>query len=218
MTLITAHAGCDGTPPGSYENLRAARDGHADCIELDLRYYDGRVLLSHDPVDPARLSSYVTLEQALDLLESTALRFNCDLKEEAVFLPALRCFEARRLTSRLDFTGFCPLRQADTGYRVFLNLEHMPAIQEGQSPSAEQLRAAADWFEETRTAIPALCGMNADYTALHAEQLAYLHGRGIPVMCWTVDAHADVEALLRTDVYAITTNEVRFAAHARASL
>lgn len=220
MTLITAHAGCDGTKPGSIDNLRTALAKQAHSIELDLRWFGGNVLLSHDPIEVSRLQSYTTLEEALELLAGSTLRFNCDLKEANAFLPALACFAARGLVDRLDITGSYPLQQhgAEGAYRVFLNLEHIPGVPAEGKISDDVLHKAAEWFMRAHEQYPVLVGLNVDYSVLRTEQFAFLRSKRIPVMCWTVDEHSALETLLREDIYAITTNEVAFAVAAQKEL
>lgn len=205
MTLITAHAGCDGTEPGSLQNLDAAVQHGADCVELDLRYYEGRVLLSHDPIERARLAGYVTLEEALSRLAESGVRINCDLKEEEAFPHVVHAFAKHGLTDRLDLTGCVPLRREtkESGYRVYVNLEHIPA---------EGLREKTAWFLKAREQDAAYAGVNIEYGLLDADTLALFHALAIPLMCWTVDDRREIDRLLDAGVYAITTNDVRYAA------
>ena len=47
-TIITAHSGCEKTPPNSREHILAAIATGAEYIEIDVRYDGEQLYLSHD--------------------------------------------------------------------------------------------------------------------------------------------------------------------------
>lgn len=217
MTRITAHSGCEGTKPGSMEGIRAALASGADTIELDLRWYGGEVLLSHDPIRAERQAEYVRLPEVLAQMAGTAARFNCDLKEEAAFAPTLACFRAFGMEDRMEFTGMYPLAQpdADACYQVYLNVENIPGVTESVPLGQEAAAQIAAWFEQTRAARHTLAGLNIEIVQLTEESLAVFRAHAIALSCWTVDAPEDLAFCLHAGVANITTNEVRAAFAAR---
>ena len=66
LTVITAHSGCEGTPPNSREHILAAIASGAEMLEVDIRERDGLLYLSHDEgEDPA---ACVSFDELLDLI------------------------------------------------------------------------------------------------------------------------------------------------------
>lgn len=220
MTRITAHSGCEGTKPGSMEGIRAAVASGADTMELDLRWYGGEVLLSHDPIRAERQTEYVKLQDVLAQMAGTTVRFNCDLKEEAAFAPALACFRAFEMEDRMEFTGMYPLAQpdADACYQVHLNVENIPGVTESVPLRASAAAQIAVWFEQARTVRHTLAGLNIEIVQLTEESLAVFRAHDIALSCWTVDAPEDLAFCLRAGVANITTNEVRAAFAARQAM
>ena len=217
MTKITAHAGCEGTPPGSREGIETAIRLGADVVELDLRLWDGVVWLSHDMLDTGRLHTYLTLEQALGLFCGCNAEINCDLKEPEVLPYALETIRKMDLGSRIIFTGeFDPdLEQGKGQYRYFQNAELLCSI----GPEGKLSRADAEQMVEHYRdhAADIFGGYNISYDMLTPETLRLLSGAGIPLSCWTVDEQDAICTLLRMGIAYLTTNHVRYAVEQRAA-
>lgn len=217
MTKITAHAGCEGTLPGSREGIETAIRLGADVVELDLRLLEGVVWLSHDMLDASRLHTYLTLEQALGLFDGCHAEINCDLKEPEVLPYALETIRKMDLESRVIFTGeFEPDREPGQGkYRYFQNAELLC----GTGPGEKLSRADAERMVEhyRNRGADVFGGYNVSYDMLTPETLRLLSGAGIPLSCWTVDERDAIRALLRMGVAYLTTNHVRYAVEQRAA-
>lgn len=214
MTRITAHAGCDGTRPGSLEGLYAAIEAGADALELDLRLYAGEVLLSHDPICAERLSEYVRLETVLTdrRIREARVRFNCDLKERKVFPAVLRLFREKGMEELLEFTGMYPIEADDwdARYRVYQNVEDLPGFQGGGVLSAEQTLDAIAWFQKMRTFRHCLAGLNIEVAQLCEENLGLFRENGIALTCWGANDAEQLGLCFTAEaVENITTDAVR---------
>lgn len=218
MTKITAHAGCEGTVPGSREGIETAIRLGADVVEIDLRLLDGVIWVSHDLPDISKLHTYLTLEQALQLLCGSNVEINCDLKEAAVFPHALKIIRQMNLESRIIFTGeFQPNFQcAGDRYRYFQNAEHLFDMTPEQKLSRENVEQLMTYYQRNATGV--FGGYNISYKMLTPETLQMLSGTGIPLSCWTVDEGNVISALLREDIAYLTTNQVRNAVQQRSAL
>ena len=106
LTVITAHSGCEGTPPNSREHILAAIASGAEMLEVDIREKNGLLYLSHDEgVDPA---ACVSFEELLDLISPVpALRVNCDVKTDGLIEPVMAAATAKGQGRRILFTGQC---------------------------------------------------------------------------------------------------------------
>lgn len=217
MSQITAHAGCDGSIPGSLSGLQTAFRAGADILELDLRFFQNEILLSHDPIHPAQLSQYVRLSDVLHAFRHTSLHFNCDLKETSVFLPAIDCFSQFQLTDRLIFTGMYPFpeRQPDAPYRVYPNVENIPGILPSTPLTAEQARIVSAWFIQAKQLDPHLAGLNIEYRQLSEPCLAVFAENDIALSCWGVDHLPEIQFCLAAQLENITTDAVMLACNAR---
>lgn len=80
MTLITAHAGAEGTQANTLESIRILADCGADAIEVDVRRHEGRLILSHNAV--AEGEHPAALEDCLRIVAAhPQLKVNLDLKQ-----------------------------------------------------------------------------------------------------------------------------------------
>ena len=101
-TLITAHSGCDGTPDNSLEFISYALQCGADALEVDVRAAeDGTLYLSHDRTDAA----CPKLSQAFQMLRSSPMRINCDLKQPGLEEAVLALAASQGVAGQLLFSG-----------------------------------------------------------------------------------------------------------------
>ncbi len=211
MNMITAHSGCDNTVDGSEEYILTAIKNGADCIELDLRLFNGEVLISHDPINKSHLSSYLNIYKAIDIIKSTNIKINCDIKEEEVFEPALRIFKEKNIDERIIFTGSFKLhnKSEDIKHSCFINVENMEIEQIDGVLTYESAEKVINKLESLKNEFH-ISGINVDYTRLSDEAVLLFHKNKIKVSCWTVDDKDDLVRILKYNLYNITTNNVYY--------
>ncbi len=201
MTVITAHSGCEGTPPNSLAHILAAIESGAEMVEIDIRSDGERLYLSHDIAEnPAACVSFDTFMSLIS--DVPALRVNCDVKTDGLILPVMEVANRYGQGWRIVFTGQCNHRDeliSAAGAELWFSL--WPS---GDDDTA--VRKAA----ETRRGVgePIL---NVAYSMISESNLAYLREREMDFSAWTVDNEASLRALLQMGITNITTRKPRLA-------
>ena len=201
LTVITAHSGCEGTPPNSREHICAAIRSGAEMVEVDIRERDGLLYLSHDEgEDPA---DCVSFEEFLDLISSVpGLRVNCDVKTDGLVEAVMRAANTHGQGWRILFTGQCNHRGdliASLGAELWISLW----------PTADSdvaVRNAADAYAHAADPV-----LNVHYPMISKENYAYLRERGMDFSAWTVDDEGAIRTLLTMGIANITTRNPRLA-------
>ena len=87
-TVITAHSGCENTPPNSREHILAAIASGSEMIEFDVRMLNGELVLSHD--EPKDGEVCVTLRECFSMVAPEEnLHMNIDVKTEGLIEPVM---------------------------------------------------------------------------------------------------------------------------------
>lgn len=196
MTIITAHSGCEGTPPNSVEHIRAALASGAEMIEVDVRADGDRLYLSHDVAeDPAACVSFETFMQLI--ADTPALRVNCDVKTDGLILPVMEVAKRYGQGWRIVFTGQCNHRAdliRDAGGELWVSMwpggDHEAAV-----------RASADANQGV------IDVLNVHYGMISEASCAYIRERGMDFSAWTVDDEAALRTLLTMGITNITTRK-----------
>lgn len=199
-TLITAHSGCDGTPDNSLEFISHALHCGADALEVDVRAAsDGTLYLSHDRTD----SACPLLAQAFQMLRSSPMQINCDLKQPGLEEAVLDLARKWSVAGQLLFSGSVSMEQmvqnAEIRSRTLLNVRPvLPA--EGTASTERQL--------EELVRICRTCGaavINVSYEMCTAPVLERLREEQIGVSAWTVNEEEAARRLLEQGIYNITS-------------
>lgn len=204
MSKIVTHAGCEGTIPNSWQYIEKAMESDCDVIELDVRKYDGKLLLSHDCIQPERIiynqscqvdSRYVTFEEAaIRICQETDKLINCDLKED-ILMDVIDMARQIGIEDRLIFTGTTNIKVCDLpGYRqnrkqIFLNVE-------GNDCNLDVL-------EKTGAR-----GINIEYNKVTKTLVNEVHKRDLELYVGTVDKEEQMEKMLDLGVDGITSNRI----------
>ena len=106
-TMITAHAGCEGTGLDTMDSIHKALELHADAAEIDVRMDPlGSLRISHDPLSIEDYLKKNPLEDVFNVLRDTSMLINFEVKEPRVFPKTLEAAEAQGFpTERLIFSG-----------------------------------------------------------------------------------------------------------------
>lgn len=233
--LIVAHAGCEGTPPGSLESAVAGYEAGADLVEVDLRVTkDGVVVLRHDaevladgravPISSMDYATLASLDRAgrlgvnedgpltrlaevIELARRRGGRLNLDIKEDAAVAPALELVRAAEMESALIFTG-CEAERAR------LVRQSCPDAQVLLNLSDDEYELARRDYSRFVRAIcesavrTGCCGLNVHFAVLSEELLDRAAYRFLPVSVWTVDEPSDQKRAIDFGVHSITTRRV----------
>ena len=200
MTVITAHSGCEGTPPNSREHILAAITSGAEMLELDIRQRDGLLYLSHDEGEDPR--DCVSFDEFLELISPVpALRVNCDVKTDGLVEPVMAAANAMGQGWRILFTGQCNHRGeliASLGADLWISMW----------PGKDNDIAVRETADACTAADPIL---NVHLSMISEENYAYLQERGMNFSAWTVDNEADIRRFLEMGITNITTRKPRLA-------
>ena len=201
MTLITAHSGCEGTPPNSIDHILAAIDSGAEMIEIDIRAHGDLLYLSHDVAEDP--SACVTFERFLELIAPVPdLRVNCDVKTDGLITPVMEAARRFGVAHRMAFTGAC-------NHRNDLIVAEGGQLWPSLWPCADNetaVRHACDSFQGVGEPI-----LNLHYSMISESNLTYLRDRGMDFSAWTVDDEAVLRELLCKGITNITTRKPRLA-------
>lgn len=220
VMMLTAHSGCDGTEPNSRAFLEYALNSPADAVEVDVRLYEGSLVLSHDaPGIPP-----MPLREAFSLLAAyPGKKMNCDLKQQNLEIPVYQAAQEIGVEKQLIYTGeVSPAFFAGNGSLSgkvlwFANMECLePDIQcRLQQLAGEERRSFLQSLLERVREIGAE-GLNWDYR--EAEKVwRQARQMGIGLSVWTVDEPETLGVWLERMPENLTTNRVRLACSLRDS-
>lgn len=199
-TYITAHTGCEKTPPNSIEHIHAALLSGAEIIEVDI-HKDGDLLyLSHDE-DP-NPGSRPALEECFKIVSpQNGIKVNCDVKRFGLVKPVVELALKYGMTDRIHFTG--QVGPEDQQYLKDSNV--LSGWWNSIFPSARD-------YENIKYAMDFLNQYNRDkvicvhYKMLNDEILALAKDNGYLYTVWTVDEDEDIVKMLKLGLVNITTN------------
>ena len=197
MTVITAHSGCEGTPPNSRAHILAAIASGAEMVEVDIRERDGLLYLSHDEGEDPR--ECVSFDEFLDLISPVpALRVNCDVKTDGLIESVMNDAGRRGQGWRILFTGQCNHRGdliADLGADLWISMWPTRDNETAVKEAADTYRSVADPI------------LNVAYPMISEENYAYLRERDMNFSAWTVDDEANLRRFLEMGITNITTRK-----------
>lgn len=205
ISMITAHAGAEGTLPNTPESLRVLAAIGADAVEMDVRRApDGILVLSHNPVESS--SGHLRLEDAFAVVEpAKGLSVNIDLKQEGLIEAVADIAGRTGMLGRILFTGSAGSADiafaAGAGLPVWYNRFLLPPWR------------WADPFAAIRQ--KGLSVLNV-FWRLPGEAMLKANAENLSL--WTVDEAADQERLLRAGVRNITTRKPLQALRLRADI
>jgi len=189
-TIITAHSGCENTPPNSREFIEKAFDVRCEMLEIDINRDGDLLYLSHDKADP---SSCLSFEEFLDMLSlHPDVRVNCDMKEEGCCGMVMSAVSRRGMAGQIVFTGSAHSEEADiraSGGEFWYGLR-----------DGEDLETAVSSCLKTGAKI-----INLQSFVVTDETKRRLDSLGLGFSCWTIDSEDEMRRLLSLGVYNITT-------------
>lgn len=204
-TMITAHAGAEGTTANTLDSIREQIACDVDAIEIDVRQdAQGALLLSHNPMLPDE--HYDTLSDCLTLVkQKDGLLINIDLKEEGLVEPVYHLAQSLGAADRLVFTG-----SVNADDLSFAREKNLPVWYNSQLLSENELLSPL-----TAVRAKGLSMFNTHHKLVTDEMLA----QDAPFFSvWTVDHEEDLRRFLSAGVGNITTRIPRLARKLRAEI
>ena len=190
-TIITAHSGCENTPPNSREHILAAIASGAEMIEVDVRMVNGELRLSHDI--PEHADACVTLRECFSLVAPAEnLHMNIDVKTEGLLEPVMTLAKEFTLDGRIIFTGAC---NDDRELALSLGSDVWRSMWPGQE--IDDGIAA-----NKKDGSPFL---NVAYCMITEENDKMLRENGLGFSAWTVDKEYFLRLFLKMGISNITT-------------
>ena len=202
-TMITAHAGAEDTAANTPESLQAMLMTNADAIEVDVRRFDGTLVLSHDA--PAKGMACTALEEALALLKAVPhVKMNIDIKTPGLVMDILDLAHTAGIADRLLMTG-------DVGpddYGVILDSDIPLWLN-------HYLLPVRDWTDPVQGAEKlGFFTVNIDKRMLTAHMLKQASRLSV----WTVNDEETLRRLLSAGVKNITTRKPLLALRLRSEV
>lgn len=112
-TLITAHSGAENTVDNTLESICMLAVCGADIFEADVRWFEGRLVMSHDV--PESAESAEVLEECFRVMQrNESVRAQMDLKHEGLLEKVDSLAKEFGVADRLVYAG--SVSEADAAY------------------------------------------------------------------------------------------------------
>ncbi len=202
--MITAHGGAQKTGNNSPTYLEAVRSGKiaADCFEVDVRYTQGLLYLSHMPTFFPKKK--VPLLDALLLAKEKNMQINLDLKQFGTLAVVQELVLSLGMDEEIIYTGNTSPSDVDIikAGRIYANVNK--AFFHGLRPTAEDAEGLVKALESYRN--PRLRGVNINYRWTEPRFYPAAFQVKLPVSVYTIDDEIALEKLVPYNFENITTH------------
>lgn len=185
---IIGHRGAKGLEEeNSLEAINAALKHNVDEVELDVRYFDGELILSHDVPSPSQ--SYITLQEGLEAIDGH-VPIVLDIKEHI----AQQVYDATR-----EYNG-----KVIYSSKIFSNLRHLYSLNKGL-----ELATIESWSTVRAVAESALIRsrrIHLKHNWLWEGIVRSMHAKGFAVYAYTVNSISRAEELEEWGINGIFTD------------
>ena len=195
---ITAHTGTMGTPDNSLESIETGIKNGADIVEIDLNFFGGIPVLSHN----APKGGEVLFEDALKVLaQDDTVKMNIDVKNTFDLKLVEELVIKYGLLDRVFFTGiskdFVPaVKEQCRSITYYLNLNQKIPL----SGKKNHYEYVANLVKEHGA-----IGLNSFFACINKGLVDYLHSEGLLVSGWTANTETQMKNLIKKGVDNITT-------------
>ena len=235
-TLITAHSGCNNTPPNSMESLIVGMESGADFVEVDVRseknglpvlFHDGFIktrnqgqvnicdytlselnnFIKSDSNMKNQYSEIITFTRAVSMAKEYGCFLNVDIKDDTCIDPMALIVKDADMVDSVIVTG-CKYKRAYSLKKKYPDFQVLLNI--GRKILEETGKSASLIAEEVcRMAVDAsCCGINIEFKYLSDELIHTALRRFLPISIWTLKESDNLDAYLKMGLYSITTTEV----------
>ncbi|MGL5260398.1 MAG: glycerophosphodiester phosphodiesterase [Lachnospiraceae bacterium] len=217
MTMITAHSGCDHTPDNSIEFVEYALKMEAECIEVDIRKQENKLILSHDETKEHVLE----LKNVFGVLRNyPKAKINCDLKEHDLEDEIFQLAKEMGVEKQLIYTGTVNLKKIKKennqlqGVDVYLNIETISsAVSDASQKNIVDKEAIKqelfDFIQQSEKY--ELKGFNMNFAFYNEELVDCMKKFHLECSVWTVNETDEIKRFLKAKVANITTRNFAIA-------
>ena len=232
-TLITAHSGCNNTPPNSIESVIAGMESGADFVEVDVRSTkDGLPVLFHDDFmkimdhGAVRISDHtlselnrliktnsavnnkiteiMTLNDAITIASDFGGFLNMDVKDDSCIVPMIKAIREADMVDSIIVTG-CEYSRAASLKKNYPEFQVLLNLNEKLFLDKEK-SASVIAEEICHMAVKAsCCGINIQFKYLTEELIQAARRRFLPISIWTLTENDNPDDYLDMGLYSITT-------------
>lgn len=195
---FTAHTGCMGTKENSLEAIEKGVEYGAQIVEFDVRYHDGRPVLSHD--EPK--GGEVTLEKAfLKIKEYDGLKVNVDIKSVEHIHTVGQVADKTNVKDRIFFTGInddfvSAVQKNCPDIEYYLNVSVLPP----RKQTDEYLNSLVEKVKNSGAV-----GINFNKKSATKKLVDVFHSNGLLVSIWTVNGYFKIRKIMSYGPDNITT-------------
>ncbi len=203
---LTAHSGCDNTPENSIEFVEYAIANKADVLEVDVRFVNGNLSISHDDTtqDAPLLCDVFEIVAAHD-----SVKINCDMKQDDLEQCVYELAKNYRLFGRVIYSGYInPNNITDEMKKiveVHFNIEQVVenAKEKYETIPNFDITCASLMIEACKK--HGFNTVNANYKMVTANLKKMLDKENIELNCWTVNDLEVAKKLMSMGVQGLTT-------------
>ncbi len=232
-TLITAHSGCNNTPPNSLESIITGMEMGADFVEVDVRSTkDGLPVLFHDDfiktVDHGevrvsdhtltelnrliktnskernQITEIITLNDAIIIANDFGGLLNVDVKDDQCIVPMTKALKKAHMVDSVIISG-CEYTRAASLKKNYPEFQVLLNLSKKMFLDSEK-SASAIADEICHMAVKAsCCGINIQFKYLTDELIQTAQRRFLPISIWTLTESDKPDKYLNMGLYSITT-------------
>jgi glycerophosphoryl diester phosphodiesterase len=235
-TLITAHSGCNNTPPNSLGSVITGMESGADFVEVDVRttkdglpvlFHDGFMktenhglvnicdyslselnnFIKSDSIMKNQYSEIITFTRAVSIAKDYGCFLNVDIKDDSCIDPMVTAVKDANMVDSVIITG-CKYKRAVSLKKKYPEFQVLLNI--GHKLLLEKEKSASVIAEEVcRMAVDAsCCGINIEFNYLTEELVQTARRRFLPISIWTLTKDENLDDYLKLGLYSITTTAV----------
>lgn len=194
----TAHTGCMGTKENSLESIDVGVQYGAQIVEIDVRYYNGVPVLSHNEPN----GDEVTLEEGfLKIKEYDDLKVNVDIKSVENIGAVKEIAEKTNVMDRIFFTGIndefvSAVKEKCPDIEYYLNVSVLPP----RKQTDEYLNSLVEKVKNSGAV-----GINFNKKSATKKLVKVFRNNGLLVSIWTVNGYFKIRKILSYGPDNITT-------------
>lgn len=207
IKIITAHSGSDFTKDNSMEFINLFKDIPVDCIEIDVRYNNEGLYLSHDAAKEN--DRPLLLDKVFETIKPlyNNLKINCDLKESNLERRVFNLAKDFQIQDKILLSGSVNLENltvSEIQDKVFYNIENIvPAFYDLEQGKRES-QIEKYIYQETYKDVGVI---NINYLYCTKYFIDMMNKINKKISVWTINELNDIDRFLEEGIYNVTTKK-----------